>query len=387
MNIEKVVFGGEGLGHVDGKVVLIEGVLEGETVQAEIIQDLKNYSRAKVVKIIKASAERVKPPCPYLTHCGGCQYQHMSYAEELRVKDRQVREALKGALNLPDSVFSPIVPSAREYRYRNSITLHPAAHDGKKPVRLGFIGRDNHSMVIMEDCLLADERFRALFTQKFIVPANATRITFKLAEDGRIYSDDKDHSIRIALGRERFILSSKGFFQNNLPVADALGRLLASWVDEAQPSMFLDLYAGVGTFSFLAAKGVGRILAVEENPSNIEALRMNASERGLKSMEILEGRVQDCLPKLCDQDRIASDAFVFVDPPREGMTRPLTAMIGERVRAKTLAYVSCDLARLTRDLITITKNGRYAVRRVAAFDMFPKTRHIETAVLLTGGSA
>ena len=145
----------------------------------------------------------------------------------------------------------------------------------------------------------------------------------------------------------------------------------------------LDLYAGVGTFSFLCAKGVPRITLVEESPFGVAAARMNRQEKQPPNMEIIASRVEEAFPLLWKtQTGDCQRPVILLDPPRLGCGRNLIETISSRVKAAGLVYISCDLARLSRDLKMILSGGYYQVREVAPFDMFPKTKHIETAVLL-----
>ena len=145
--VDKTVFGGDGLAHYQGKVYFIEGALTGETVLARVVAEKKNFSRAEIIRILEPSKHRINPPCRYVAHCGGCQYQHVEYSQELRMKEAQLLEILKTVPGLDVEKISPIAFSEKEYGYRNSVTLHPIYSKKKKSALLGFIGKDNVTMI------------------------------------------------------------------------------------------------------------------------------------------------------------------------------------------------------------------------------------------------
>ena len=171
-----------------------------------------------------------------------------------------------------------------------------------------------------------------------------------------------------------------GFFQNNWEVTEILADKIRSWVNSASPKAFFDLYAGVGTFTFLCADQVENIYAIEESRQASAALEMNAKESS-RRIKIVQGRVESAFPKVWGSVA-TKDAVIFVDPPRTGMEKSLTDFLAEKVQAKALIYVSCDPATLARDLKILVSSGNWQVEEVVPFDMFPRTKHVEAAALL-----
>ncbi len=379
--IDKTVFGGDGLGISDGKACFVEGALPGEKIIADILQDKKNFIKAKAARILQSSPHRIEPPCPYVNHCGGCQYQHVAYAEELRLKEAQIKEIFERSLKIPSLHIEPIADLPQDYGYRNSVTLHRTMDEAKEPQRLGFIGRDNRSKVVIKNCLIADPRFTPLYEKKWSLKKNTEKISFKLSEKGDIFSDLDDVFLRIRIGDESLLAHSNGFFQNNLGITELLVKKIARWVERSACHTFFDLYAGVGTFSFLAARSVAKIYCIEENPYSVHALRMNKEERKLKQLKIITGRVEKAFRPVFEKEK-NNKTLVFLDPPRQGMEPALAAYFSNDAVPDHLIYVSCDPPTLVRDLKIILANGCYDLETVAPFDMFPRTKHIEAAVLL-----
>ena len=379
--IEKTAFGGDGLGIMKGKTCFVEGALPGEKVLAQVLQDKKNFIKAKIVKVLKPSPHRLTPPCPYVSHCGGCQYQHVDYSEELKFKESEIREIFQRSLKVSQALIEPIVYSPKDYGYRNSITLHRTMDSTKEPQRLGFIARDNRSKVVIKNCLIADERFRPLYEKKWSLKKNIQKITFKLSENGEIFSDHDDTFLRIRAAEKSVLTHSKGFFQNNLAVTNLLVKKIAERIKASGCETFFDLYAGAGTFSLLAATSVPKIYCIEENPYSVHALRMNKEEGKLHSLEIICGLVEKVFRPLFEKEK-NSKTLVFFDPPRQGLETSAASLFAEETVPDQLIYLSCDPMTQSRDLKIILAKGAYEIASVNPFDMFPRTKHIEVAVHL-----
>lgn len=377
--VDKTAFGGEGLAVREGKVYFVEGALPGEEVEAAVLEEKKNFGRARVRKVLKASPHRIEPPCRYASHCGGCQYQHVDYEGELALKEAQFEEILRP---LPGAATAtrPIVRSPKEYGYRNALTLHPVFSKKSKTAALGFVAKDNVSRVAVSSCLLADPALAPVLTRQYSVKPSVEKLTFRVAEDGRVVGDADEVFLRVKLAGQSLLTSSKGFFQNNLAVAGLLAEKIAAWVREASPDVFFDLYAGVGAFSFTSAAGVPKVVAVEESPSSVQALRMNREERKA-ALAVVEGRVEKKFAEIWEREMTAR-AFILLDPPRQGIAPELARQFAGMEGASRLAYVSCDPVTLVRDLRVILEGGRWKLAEAVPFDMFPRTRHIEAAVLL-----
>jgi tRNA/tmRNA/rRNA uracil-C5-methylase (TrmA/RlmC/RlmD family) len=381
IEIVRTAFGGDGIGMLDGKTCFVEGALPGETVIARVLQDKKSYLRARVVKVLVPSESRAVPPCPYVERCGGCQYQHVSYEEELRLKEAQLRDFFERSLGAAGSVMKSIRRSPGEYGSRNSVTLHRTRPEDRRPQRLGFVSRDNKSMVAVDNCLLADPRLMPVFRAEHMLPKGKDRMTFRLTEQGIPVSDKEEAYPRIKIGGESLVAGSRGFFQNNLAVTGLLTEQVAAWARRFSPANFFDLYAGVGTFTFLSARDVPNIFCIEESAASLAALRMNRQEKRPQGIEIVEGRVEKAFPLVLPRAK-KGGVMLCLDPPRAGLEASLTRFIAAQTGIDQIVYVSCDPATLVRDLKTLLAGGRYALAEAVPFDMFPRTKHVETAALL-----
>ena len=381
LKIEKLVFGGDGLGFVDGKAFFVEGALPGEKVLARLLTEKPNYVRASLIRILEASNHRVIPPCPYIERCGGCQYQHLPYFEELVWKEKQVRESFQQAFQLDPALIHPIQSGPKEYGYRNSISLHRTTEKNHKPQRLSFIGRDNYSKVLIDHCMLADDPLKTIFKDEHKLNRNEERRGFKLDEKNRIFTSDDERIYRVHAGGKTFWTSSMGFFQNNIAVTELIGKQLATWVQAITPARFMDLYAGVGTFSLLSAAEVPEIFCFEESPHSIGCARRNFKEMNVPLAGVFTGKVEKTFPRFILQNP-RPGTLIFMDPPRLGIASSLASFLSKGDAAEHIIYLACDLQILLRDLKNIMPTDRYQIQSVIPFDMFPRTKHIEILTLL-----
>ena len=376
LKIEKLVFGGDGLGFVGGKACFVEGALPEEKVLARILSEKPNFTKAKLVRILEPSPHRIYPPCPYIERCGGCQYQHLSYPEELKWKENQVRESFGQVFKSEEVPILPIRHGGKEYGYRASITLHRTTEKNNKPQRLGFIGRDNYSRVLIDYCMLANEKLKGVFTAEHKLNRREEKRGFKLDEKGCIFTTDDEKLYRVRASGLSLWTSSMGFFQNNIEVTELIAQKLAEYLAVIKPARFLDLYAGVGTFPLLAAGHIPETHCFEDNPYSTGCLRRNVNELKLPLAGVFSGKVEKTFPRFILQ-RPKPETLVFMDPPRQGIASSLAEFLAKEDVAENIFYLACDLQILLRDLRHILSASRYKVREVVPFDMFPRTKHIE----------
>jgi len=371
--IEKIAYGGEGLGKHEGRVCFVDGALAGEKVRAVVIQEKKAFLRARLAEVLEPSPHRVQAPCPYYGTCGGCQYQHLSYAEELRWKEIQVREYLERSLRIDPLLVRPITGSPRDYAYRNSVTAHPVQQQLPSPA--GFFSSDNRTVIPVKECLLLE----APLNQVFKIPVKSKDgSVLRLAGDGRTIGGSDNVFYEVNVGGENVVTHSASFFQANTDTAAAIGRNLRERLPSPMDT-WIDLYSGVGTFTWLAAPAVPTLVFSEENPFGLQGLKKNLGLRK-KLAVILEGQVEKVFPRWHKKNPV-KNAAVFLDPPRKGIEDSLSSYLGEASFQKII-YLSCHLGTLARDLKIILSKGRYKVAEVFPFDMFPQTKHIEVLVYL-----
>ena len=156
LTIHDIAFGGEGVGRVDDFVVFVPFVLTGETVAAEITEVKKNFARARLLRVEKPAPERVAPECPYFGACGGCQYQHIAYPEQLRMKHKQISDLFERVGKISAGKIAPVIPSSQPYGYRNRIMIRSQWNGPAKKLVIGFIRTDNKFVEDIEECKIAE---------------------------------------------------------------------------------------------------------------------------------------------------------------------------------------------------------------------------------------
>ncbi|MEI9863545.1 MAG: TRAM domain-containing protein [Limisphaerales bacterium] len=156
LTIHDIAFGGEGVGRIDEFVVFVPFVIVGETVEAEITEVKKNFARAKLLRVVTASPERVTPECQYFGTCGGCQYQHIDYPAQLRFKHKQIADLFERFGKISRELVAPVIPCPSPYGYRNRIMIRSQWNGPAKKLEIGFIRADNNFVVDIEECKIAE---------------------------------------------------------------------------------------------------------------------------------------------------------------------------------------------------------------------------------------
>lgn len=393
LRIEDVVYRGRGLARHEGQVVFVEGVAPGELVRARVAACKRRYAEATVAEVLEPSPDR-RPPCARLTdgvQVPGCVYDHLDYAAEVALKERQLRSFLRDLEgDAPADAWQPPLPSPRPLHYRNKIVLH-AQRAGRGALRIGYFGADNRTVVDVPACPLARPEIGAAWAAAR--PAwrrdlrDGQRLTWRLTTaDGALCWVDGAPAGAPLLTEESaagpLLVPRDGFYQVNTEVADALVRQVRAWFLEARCEGcddLLDLYCGVGVFGLsCAAAGVRRLYGIESGAAAVAAARLNARRLGSDATYRCAD-VAVALPEVCHALN-AQRLVAVVDPPRQGMTPGAVAALAAAAPAH-IVYVSCDPATLARDLRLLRPRG-YRLRAARLFDMFPRTAHFESAVWL-----
>jgi 23S rRNA (uracil1939-C5)-methyltransferase len=341
LRIEDVAFGGKGVAREQGKAVFVPYTIEGELVSAEIVREKKQFAEAELIEVKEMSPHRVTPECPYFGRCGGCAYQHVNYEHQLAIKWRQVRDALQRIGKLKDIPMRPIVPSPRQYAYRNRITVH--AQDGV----IGFFRRDSRRLLDIEHCPISREEVnRALGELR-----------------ARPYVRDGHYTLRA--GSEPRV-----FAQTNDEVANALRDLVVDLVPPNQ-GVLIDAYCGAGFFAKALLGKFERVIGIDWDKFAIDA----ATENAIAKETYVAGDVEEALRS----SAFPSSSAVIVDPPATGLSANVRKAIIELAPA-TLIYISCNPPTLARDLRELQE--KFTIESVTPLDMFPQTAEIEVAVHL-----
>ncbi len=426
---------GLGIARIDGQVVFVHRAVRGEECSVQILKALKNSAFGRVVAVHTPSPHRQEPDCPYYGRCGGCDFRHMDYAEELQAKLQRVRDALK-RLGGSGVEVEEIIGADTTERYRNK-SQYPVAPGGV----VGFYRSRTHQVTDIDRCLIqspsADAAAAALRTyirrygvscydetagtgllrhlyvrtnaagQCLICPVvNGERLP-REGELTRLLRESVPGVTGIVLGintrpgnavlgdRYRtlwgedtitdtlcgltFRLSVPSFYQVNRDQAERLYEKAVEFAGLTGTETVLDLYCGAGTITSVMARRAREAVGAEIVPEAVEDARENARRNGIGNVRFFCG----------DAAAVAADFaargmrpdVICVDPPRKGLApevvEAVAAMAPERV-----VYVSCDPATLGRDVKRFADLGYTAVR-AAAVDLFPRTAHVECVTLIT----
>jgi tRNA/tmRNA/rRNA uracil-C5-methylase (TrmA/RlmC/RlmD family) len=358
LTIEDIAFGGEGVGRAGEFVVFVPFVAPGEIVEAELTEVKKRFGRARLLQIIQPSPERVAPPCRYFGDCGGCQYQHLDYAAQLRVKHKQVRDLFQRIGGFDPALIDPVIPCPQPLGYRNRLMIRSQWDKFKQALNIGFIRADNRLVVDIEECIIAEPALNAQIQQvrRRPPPKGGLKVVLRVAPEGWRVPHDS-------------------FFQNTFFLLPKLVQAVRARLREGGARFLIDAYCGVGFFSIELADLVEEFAGVEVDTAAIVAARQNARARGRANGQFLAGRTEELLPRMFGRFA-AGQTSVILDPPRTGCPPALVQALRER-RPRQVLYVSCHPATLARDLNVLCAGNVFEVTRIIPLDMFPQTQHVE----------
>ncbi len=429
---------GQGVARVEGCAVFLPNAIAGEVCRIRIEKVGKTWAAGKIVEILERSPHRVNRECPVAKLCGGCDFWHMDYAEETRLKAQRVLDTLNriGGANLQEM---PILPAPTCKQYRNKAQYPVASQKGR--VYAGFFKAGTHQVIENEKCLILPpecDRVRKIVidyvnhyrisaydevTQKGLLRhiyvrrgAVSGQVLVCLVVNGHKLPHTEDLIQRLQavpgftslvlsvntkagntiLGDEfitlygpgyiedtlcglQFRLSARSFYQINHHQAQRLYESAIAQAEITKNDLVLDLYCGVGTITLAMAKAAGKVIGVEVVEQAIVDAKDNAARNGIENAEFFCGDAGKAALEL-EKQGVHPDVIV-VDPPRKGLNGDaIEAMC--RMAPRRIVYVSCDPATLSRD-VAILKDRGYHLKNAQAVDLFPRCSHIESVVCLS----
>jgi 23S rRNA (uracil1939-C5)-methyltransferase len=388
VEIEKLVYGGDGLARIGSQTVFVPFAATGDVLRVKIVECERNYARGVIEEILVPSPSRRTPPCTYFGACGGCQLQHLDYSAQLQAKISFVRESLQRIGNI-DWGGEIAIRSAEEFGYRSRAEIK-VSRDEAGQTRIGYFRVGSHEVCEVESCPIllpaANRELQRLHAERSLVPNDATRVHLTVGddevivtpangEDGRAAEFDSLGTAHQQIAGTNYGFGVRSFFQGNRLLVEELVRTA---VGDATGKFAVDLYAGVGLFSLQLAKSFEQVCAVEGNKTAANHGIENARANGLNNVRYEPISVEAWL-KYKSAELPCPD-FVLLDPPRAGAG----IQVIERLAAMappTVVYVSCDPATLARDLRLLLDYG-YRIDSITALDMFPQTFHVETVTRL-----
>jgi len=422
---QKLVYGGEALGHYRGRAVLVPRALPGERLEVEARRTAKGVVHARPRRVLEASPERVEPPCPCFGRCGGCQYQHLKPELQTVAKGEILRETLHRIGHVRWDSEIPL-HAAHPWNYRNQVQLK-VAHQPDGRVVLGFFEAESHRLFPLDVCLILSPRLNAVLGElrsaawpaclagcqeiELLADHRDERVAVTLRgslnpdaakatagemlarlsgvvsmaiETGRGLRVYGETALDYSVGEFRYRISPGSFFQASrflLPelVAAVTSEEAAAALapDSDRPRLALDLFAGVGLFTLPLARRFTQVVAVEAAATSTADLAANAEAHALGNIRAVTATAFDFLRRFA---QVAPD-LVVLDPPRAGVgVRTLKLLAA--CRARRIHYVSCSPPTLARDLGYLLAHG-FQLNGLELFDFFPQTFHIESLAKLT----
>jgi tRNA/tmRNA/rRNA uracil-C5-methylase (TrmA/RlmC/RlmD family) len=358
LTIDDIAFGGEGVGRCGEFVIFVPFVAPGEKVEVELTEVKPRFGRARLLRVLEPSPERVTPPCRYFGDCGGCQYQHIAYAGQLRLKHKQITDLFQRIGRFSSAAIDPVIPCPRPFGYRNRIMIRSQWDKFKQGLNIGYLRADNRLVVDIDECKIAEPVLNEQIqhVRQHPPPKGGLKVVLRIAPEG-------------------WELPRDSFFQNNFFLLPKLVEVVRDRIKDSGSRFLIDGYCGVGFFSIELAGLVERFIGVEVDAAAIRAARVNASRRNLANGEFLAGRTEDLLPELL-QRFDASATTLILDPPRTGCPPEMLEVI-RRFPPAQILYVSCHPATLARDLNVLCAADVFELRKIVPLDMFPQTQHVE----------
>lgn len=431
---------GSGVGRTDdGIAVFVPMSAIGDELIVRILKVKKTYAFGRIEEILKPSDDRVAPDCPYFSKCGGCVWRHISYAEECRVKEQKVIDAVTRIGGI-STVFKPIMACEKTDRYRNKAQF-PIGRGSDGKLQIGFYSFHSHRIIDCADCALQPKVFAEVISiTRDFVETNNTEIYDEATGRGRlrhlyiriaettgelmvcyvvngnglknedrlinmlreklpdlrtvIFNSNREKT-NVILGRKnriaygsgyiedelcglRFKISPFSFWQVNRAQAEKLYNKAREYASLKGDELLLDLYCGTGTIGLTMAGECRQLIGVEIVEDAVRDAEDNARVNGITNARFI------CADAPAAAEQLKNEGLrpnvIILDPPRKGCGEELVKTI-KTMDPERVVYVSCDPATLARDLKYFSENG-YKTIEVTPCDMFSRTAHVETVVLL-----
>ena len=382
LTIENLSNQGHGVGRVANWVVFVPYTLPGEKVRARIYRNEKNCSHADLVEVLEASPKRVQPLCPVYGYCGGCQYQHLEYSDQLEWKTAQVADLLRlqAGLQLP---VLPAIASPQIYGYRSKITPHFHKPKDAKVGNIGFLRVGSRTEVCdVKQCPIAMEELNDALpvVRKAVHQAAAqykrgATLLMRVSEGSVITNNNAVCTEKV--GELTFNFLAGDFFQNNPYILPAFTGYVARQACAEGARYLVDAYCGSGLFALTLAPHFEKVLGVEVSETSADWARANARSNGINHASFLAASAEAIFEQV---DFPAEETAVVIDPPRKGCDMVFLNQLFAFGPARVV-YVSCNPATQIRDLAEFDKAG-YEVVEVQPFDLFPQTKHLECVATL-----
>ena len=378
VEVERILPGGMGLAHAQGKTVFVSLAAPGDRVRVRIEREQGNVLFASIEEILEASSLRIDPPCPYFGRCGGCDFQQLTYEAQLAAKAEIIRDCLHRITRLENIPEIVVTPSSNNWRYR----MRAMWQIDQEQQTVGYYERGSRRVCDVADCAVLQPELQAKLeevraTEWHQFPPGLKHLDVVAGDNGVSFAprfaEFETKELSLTVRGEVYRYNAEAFFQIN---PSLLEPMIDFALGDAAGASALDLYSGVGLFTLPLSRRFNKVLAVEANSAATRFARRNLQDAGLSNGRVITATVTDWFRS----GPTAPADFVLLDPPRAGAESAVINGILE-LHPAAISYVSCDPATLARDLKKLLAGG-YGLHRLTAFDLFPQTHHVETVVCL-----
>ncbi|WP_028784694.1 23S rRNA (uracil(1939)-C(5))-methyltransferase RlmD [Thalassobacillus devorans] len=434
LTFEDLTHEGDGVGKIDGYPLFVPYGLPGEKATVKVVKVKKNFGFGKLLDLHEKNPERVDPPCNVFFQCGGCQIQHMSYDMQLKMKQKQVKDAMRKIGHLEHVPVHQVRGMKDPWRYRNKVQMPVGERDGR--LVAGFYQKRSHNIIDMDTCVVQDEsndrmveavrriaerygvrsydeennrgvlrhimvrtgqntkdvmvvlvtRTKKLPNQDEIIDeirdafpsvksivqnVNPKRTNVVLGDDTKVLYGEE--YIYDTIGDINFAISPESFYQVNPTQTKTLYDQALEYAALSGKEQVIDAYCGIGTISLFLARNARKVYGVEVVPEAVADAKANAKLNHIENAEFYVGQAEKVMPWWKSQG--LNPDVIVVDPPRKGCDEQLLQSMLD-MNPERIVYVSCNPSTLARDL-RILEDGGYETKEIQPVDMFPQTSHVE----------
>ena len=436
LDIEKIVYGGEGMGYFNDFAVFVPMSVPGDKVEVEIISKKKNYARGLITKLLSAGAERIDDGRVSFEDFHGCDFGMLSYESQLKYKQQLVADVMEKIGGVKDLIVPPTLGSQEIYNYRNKV-IEPFAYGKNREIITGMFGKRSHDVFQVKENMLSSKLsnkvinkakeilnrdknlsvydevkhrgiLRHIMTRTnskneamVVLVVNLKKVSKEvekflselynqMEEIKSVYVSLNTEKTNFALGKTmvhlfgektifeeiegiKFNISPNSFFQINLEQTKRLYNLGISYFDNIENKYIIDAFSGTGTIGMILSKKAQKIYSIEIVKSAVEDGIKTAKENGIENIDFIIGDVNKEIKKLMDMGNRV-DSIIF-DPPRKGIEE-VTLRGLTKHKIEEIVYISCNPSTFARDTKILIEEG-YSLEKIQPVDMFPQTSHIE----------
>jgi len=429
---------GDGVGRADERVVFVADTVPGDRALVRLAHVKPKYAHAKLQKLLQPSPHRIRPACIVADKCGGCQWQHINYDDQLVAKQNQVIQAMERIGGFTQPPVDPVLAAGSALGYRNKST-YPLGKSVTGQVQAGYYQKGSHQLINLNQCPVQDSRLNPMLAE---VKQDIQRRVWQIYDEQRHLGQIRHLSLRIGrhtgemlltlvvkdwnlpeiatqaqewlkrypqlmgvclnrngdrtnaiFGLEtrciagvphlceqfaglEFQVRPDTFFQVYTETAEALLQVIQSQLNLQGHELLVDAYCGIGTLTLPLAKQVRQAIGLEVQAAAVEQAIFNAQRNEIDNVTFQVGAVEKLLPKMGTIPEV-----VILDPPRKGCDGAVIETL-RQLKPSQIVYVSCKVATLARDLKLLCEDGQYKITRVQPADFFPQTAHVEAAAFL-----